>query len=520
MPQSQILNYGSRHIKQSLFLNWIYKKVDPKEGFKYSSVIISRAEKPVLFLNYMIEKFGHLTYVAKLSSIIDLKSIVLFLFILVQVIFPGYGTENTGVAFLPGSPTGSIANRYGFAWNLVIFTISLAALGIVFLKDIAKNSKGFNFSKFEIILILFIISLEISSIFSVYSGITFTWFIKVCRGFAIYFIFSRLVIEKKHIMTICLAFMAAIYFESILAFAQYIYGGFLGLPIETAPNAISANQLYTVLNEAPVFRPSGTIGQGNGLSFLFALMLPFSLILLFSKSKISKVIPLISIFLSAIVSFMTLSRWGTVTLFFSAFSSLVLFYTSRLGRVKVRLLVRSILFFLIVILIFFIINNDFLSRFFHFSLSDISLSTRLQLIIQAIYVFGHNPWLGIGGGTFSQYLVNYDFTPLEISKVFPASVHNFFLLLLSETGIISFLLFVILISYLAISFYKFTSDLYFKQDRLKSLFVIALFSSIVIYLFGGVWELHSLSDRSAIIFWINLGLYFSIVRKNNYNLFN
>ncbi len=514
MPQSLILETGSNFIRESFLLKWILSKVDPKEELKYQSVITSFAKKPISIPDYLIDYFSNLTYFSKLTSKIDFKSVIIFLFIVTTIIFPGYGTEDSGTSFLSGSPSGSIGNHIGFISNLAISLLSFGMIMAVFVSDVSKNNSVLKFSRFDILFLLFITALSASSFFSIYPSISFIWLLKVYRGVLVYFIFSRITLNQKYLRIICFAFLVVVLFESVLVLIQYLHQGLLGIPIETASNASTSQVLYALFNGTTFFRPPGTTEGANGLAFILAFSLPFTLIFIFDKKIFTKCLGIFALSLSGTALITTLSRWGIITFFFSLGIFIFLIYTSSLQRFKSRLLIRIAFIFIFFALTFFLIQPYLLSRFFDVSVNDGSLAVRVQLIIQAIYVFTHNPLLGIGGDTFPNYLVNYDFTPLKISQAFPAPVHNFYLLILSETGIISFFLFITLSIYVAISFVKNKTKIYSTNNYFMSLVVIAVFSAFLTFLFNGSWEILGLGKHlTTVLFFLVLGLYFNIVRN-------
>lgn len=517
MLKSEILDFLGHKISESFIISYLIGKVDVNEPLKYESVITSSFYKPIVKINILFTWIVQHTFIQALSHRIDLKSIVIFLFIVSLVIFPGYGTENTGAALLPGSPVGSISNRSGFIFNLLIFFLTLTSIGIIFLVDIAKNMNVLKLSKFEIILLLFILSLTVSSLFSVYPAITFTWYIKVFRGIAMYFIFSRLIIKKNQIFAISLAFLSIIYIESILAILQYFQGGFVGLPIETAQNVSNNQILYTSINNVQYFRPSGTFITGNGITFLLSFSIPFTLILLFYKGQIIKIMSIATVFISGLISIITLSRWGMITFLFSG--ALYFFVLYSLKRKRTQVKTTSKIFVLIILILLFVLisRNEFVTRFFYINLADTSLVTRLQLITQAIYNIKNNLFFGIGGGTFPKYLINYDFTPLQISKTFPNAVHNLPLLTVAETGIIGGILFFVVIIYFFVPLFKQLFSNKYKGDFL-TLYAFAVFISSLTFFFNGMWEIRSLNEHLTIILWINLGIYINLSKNIGKNV--
>ena len=217
MPQSYILSKLKNVLSHSYFLNFLVRQVDVNEELKYESVITASFYKPIVFLNSLLEWIANHTYIKALSERIDLKSVVIFVFIVSQVLFPGYGTENTGTALLPGSPVNSVGFKTGFYVSSLFFIIFFVGLIAVFIRDIIKKGDNLLFSKFEVILLFFIISIEISSSLSIYPTISFLWIIKFLRGIFVYYLVSRIIITRMNINTISYSYMTIIFIEFILS---------------------------------------------------------------------------------------------------------------------------------------------------------------------------------------------------------------------------------------------------------------------------------------------------------------
>jgi hypothetical protein len=300
-------------------------------------------------------------------------------------------------------------------------------------------------------------------------------------------------------------------FESILALGQYIRQGPLGLSLETTTNIFDPQKLYLNIQSTSVFRPVGTLYQPNVLSFVLAFVLPFSLVFIFLKNTVLKSLAYLAIITGLAISIITLSRWGTITFLFSLLMFFVFCFLFKLGKLPFKNLLRAGVVILIFILVVFTSKPDYFTRFSTLSPDERSLVSRLELVTQALHVFRETK-LGTGGGTFPAFLVNYDFTPLQISQYFPDPVHNFALLVISESGVFVFLIFLVMILYLVVSIFDYNRKTQ-KVDFLFKIFSVAVLTSTLTYMFNGLWEIRSLDERLIVIFWMNIGIYFSIRRK-------
>ncbi len=446
------------------------------------------------------------------SLMTDIKPIFVFLFIFTQLIFPGYGAGNSGS--LASTASSGIINSQVLQLLLPLFTLLYIALLLLFIFELLKNPKSLNFSKFEIILLLFLITVEVSTFFSTSPHTSFLWFLKLMRGIGVYFIFSRLTLTQNILKSICYSFLIAVLFQSTLAIAQNSYGGFIGLSIENSSQAINTNQFHALLDGVAVFRPTGTLPQGNILAFFIALSIPFCLALLFEKKLITKAISGITIIMGIFTLLLTLSRWGLATVSYSLISTLYLTWLM-LREISFTFLIRTLITLTIILMIAFMTNSYYLERFTTFSIQDSSFATRMELIYHSLETIRNNILVGTGAGTFSGYIINNDFSPNQISESYSAPVHNLFLLLLSELGIFSFSLFLTIIVYSCLVFYKFFRTKYYTLHRFTQLFIIALVVSTTTFIFSGFWEMRSLEERLSIIFWMNLGLMYNILRNKD-----
>lgn len=245
-------------------------------------------------------------------------------------------------------------------------------------------------------------------------------------------------------------FILGVLFESLLTIAQYInqgsIGGILYFLGERGFNSQTPGIANASINGKLFLRPYATFSHPNVLAgYLFVFM---ALIVIYAKQKIFKqqnVIIFLSIACGSIALFLTMSRvtilaWSVVVIFFFAYSfwkktRMVITKKEYLKQVKSKILL--LLFFIIILFIF---TFPIGLRFFKFSFSDQAVVQREILMQDSISMFRQSPIIGVG---LNNFLVNLPFVQKQYGEaLFIQPVHNIYLLVLSETGIIGLAIFI------------------------------------------------------------------------------
>ena len=344
---------------------------------------------------------------------------------------------------------------------LLIFIFYLPKLKIV----IAKTNK-----KYLVAFGLFLLSMVVGAIGAKNSPAGFYGIIKFLEfSFLAFFVTNNFKMFNKQFLFI--AFLTGIVFESLLAVFQYFNQGsigglfyFLG---ERTFNAATPGIANASINGQLFLRPYATFSHPNVLAgFLIIAML--YLFLFFKNKKIL----FGGVLLGTVTLFLTLSR--TAILLWIIYL-IVLFGTSFVKKYKngfsnMKFLAAGIIISALIVSGFFIFKNSFiLQRFFLTKLSDESLVQRQQLITQSFLMIQKNPVFGIGVNNFFNNLA----VPKEQTDLsFVQPVHNIFLLVFSETGLIGFCSAIYL-------FYKALRKVFFRFTKKGSKYILLLIFSII-----------------------------------------
>ena len=254
-------------------------------------------------------------------------------------------------------------------------------------------------------------------------------------SFLTFFIIQNFKLLNKTIIFWC--FLTGIIFESLLAFLQYFnqasINGIFYFFGERNFNAQTPGIANASINGQLFLRPYATFSHPNALAgFLVVAML--YLLLISSKGK--QKILLISIALGTLALVLSLSR---TAIFIWLIYLIVLFgvslaekYKKQFSKAKLLIVIFSTVIVLAILLLIF--QNSFvLQRFLSTKIFDESIVQRSELVGQSFVMFQKSPLLGIGINNFYN---NLSFSNSQLNFTLIQPVHNIFLLVLSETGII------------------------------------------------------------------------------------
>lgn len=280
----------------------------------------------------------------------------------------------------------------------------------------------------------------------------------VYLGIFVYLNFKKI---NKNKLVVCL--ISGILLESILAIIQYFNQGsfqnifyFLG---ERKFNPQTPGIANASINGKLILRPYGTFSHPNVLAGYLCL---FSIFLLSLKSKINKYLILIILTFATFGIFISLSRtavsvWMLFIITVFIFTIVEKYKKDKLNRNNIswKLLI------LVATMCLLVANLNLTNRFFLPNFSDESLVQRGNLISQSVRMIQKNPMFGVGMNNFLNNLEPDFNTPLLIQPV-----HNIFLLIFSQTGIIGITAFI----FLLINIFK--NIIYSKQFNIFKMMIL------------------------------------------------
>lgn len=245
------------------------------------------------------------------------------------------------------------------------------------------------------------------------------------------FLFLRSFFRDRRVVA-ALPFIVSmvVFFELFYSVYQYFF-----LSGEVTEDATSVRDLFV---ENGVVRVSGTLRHPALLSFYVVLLVPLLILGGVVSFRLFYFAAVISAFICVGLTF---SRTQMVLSLFSVFLCFCFFRHGRGGRLMFgRAAFAMFAVGLIFVLFVIYVNIDvILDRFLNAPQS--SFTTRVLLAEIALRMIADNPLFGIGLNNFIYAMPDYD--PQGVRHYFPHPVHNMYLLIAAEMGLIGFLSYVI-----------------------------------------------------------------------------
>lgn len=294
-------------------------------------------------------------------------------------------------------------------------------------------------------------------------------------------------------------------FESFLAGAQFIQqasiGGlfyFLGERTFTAATPGIANA--SIQGEL-ILRAYGTFSHPNVLAgFLLVSMICLVFSLPWARKGVEKIFWIVAILLGTSMLLLTMSRIAIVLWIFILVLLLIAtaFQKERVNsKIQVRtqngfLILTTVLFSMIILL------SPFGARFLQTNVGEESVVMREVLIRGSGELLSKQPVVGVGFGNFIPMLSQIE-KPFSLT-VFLQPVHNIFLLILVETGLIGFIFF---LWFIVKTYQKLFSQAKRSAGFVYRIFIVALTTILIL----GSFDHYFLTlQQGQLLFGLILGL--------------
>ena len=386
----------------------------------------------------------------------------------------------------------------------------IGILGLWILRLLCGKSDFPHIRKTDFWLIGFFLIAGLSLITSQNIGLSVYQLIKLAE-FILVFLYVKYNFGFFKIKTILKVFVFSGIFQALLAIAQFINQGSLGLKHFEAGiyNANIPGTATFFVEGIKFIRAYGTAPHPNILAISILVSI-FSLYILWlskvqgSKFKTRGFYFLLSTFYFLLFWGLLLSFSRAVILVFIGAS--LLFFLIAFLKLKKPLRPRVIslfLLFTVVCCLFTVLFWPHISaRFLGTSVKEQAVVLRIYYNDIAVSVIKERPFLGLGIGNSVWHLYNtYQFNNPWLYQ----PVHNIYLLIASEIGIFGLIVFLIFIGKILLKSF----GLVFKQKKLdnKKLFRFTLYSLFFIFLTVGMVDHYLWTiQQGSFVFWGVLGL--------------
>lgn len=390
-------------------------------------------------MKIMLSVLLSLIYAKLISINIDFVYLPIALAIISYVIFIINKFPYIGIIifFAVSSFFGSMPLFISSIFNIAAYQIVLLLLILVYLNK--KNSGEMSltthaphyliFISVIFCLSIFVIGLlnsHISHFKAIKNGITFSSF------FLLFFLTFNFVRTKKEYKTVIYWIVGIVVILNVFSLVEYCI-----LFLRSKGSLLIRNGAFSI---------PAHYGPNHFCAYIVAV-LPFVFCILFTKEPRDKKIIALSLFLLFISLILTFSRAGWLGLSFVFFCFLFFAFKK---TIKIFILLLTIL---IVIGSVFIVKPEYLSKF-NYRLTENTLVSRKILTNVAVSIIQANPLTGVGPDRFKEEKYNYISKRNKyIGEQY--SVHNSFLDLAADQGLVVSGLFLILI--IAFELYAFRS---------------------------------------------------------------
>ena len=242
-------------------------------------------------------------------------------------------------------------------------------------------------------------------------------------------------IKKLNLGIVLFMLSAGILLESFLAIFQYINQGSIDgvfyLLGERNFSSMTPGIANASINGELVLRPYGTFSHPNVLAgFLVIAMTLISSKLKVKSSKFRKSITMVSLVVGTVALLLTMSR---IAILIWLFILLTLVFIKTKKYFKNKFIIYYLLFIILIVgSIFWLSPLRF--RFFDIKTTDESVVKRQELINDSFTMIKSNPIFGVG---LNNFLVELPSVHKQTNNVFYLQpVHNIYLLILTQTGMI------------------------------------------------------------------------------------
>lgn len=314
--------------------------------------------------------------------------------------------------------------------DFLIILLILSSYKEVFLK------KSVTFFLSHRFFVLFLLVLVIPLLYSFSSLALLFGILKVCE-FLYVGLYVSTMVSKRDMGTLTEVFVSVAILESILAILQFVNQGslngvfyFVGERFYTL-SSVGIAAMNT--SQGLMVRPYGTFPHPNVLAFFLFMGVVFSSYAMHHAKGLRRYVFLLALLILEAGLFITFSR---TVLFIN-----VLFLLYAFGYVSLKESRRKIknILFVIFLLIFTTLYIAFnYTRFLHLSGITQSIIPRYDLILLSLSAIASSPFFGVGLNNFYYFEALHQ---TDFSSIYLQPVHNIFLLVASQLGIVGLSLF-------------------------------------------------------------------------------
>lgn len=355
------------------------------------------------------------------------------------VLFLLYGRKDlkrflllTGIVSIPFPTQFSIVHFPHQGWiDGIVINLSDVSFILLFLYLIFKGGCRWTAPAAIVLPTLsFAGAIALSTINSTMQAATLLLVIMIVKSFVLYYFVLLNVMESEEDVRSIITYLSiSLGIQAVLGCAGTLFG------IDTDFLRSDLYRPEKLAMASGLFRATGTLGYPNALAGYIVPLILLN-ITLFLRIQVKRSWRVLLIVISMVALVLSASRNGWVS--FTAVFIFMLVQGIRRSLISKKLLVLLTILLTITLGLFSSIITDRLTR------SDHGASeARIPLMQLALNMASKHPVIGVGGNTFAN--IADDYITNDLQGMFVTIVHNQYLLVLSECGIIGLLTFLWLI---------------------------------------------------------------------------
>jgi O-antigen ligase len=385
--------------------------------------------------------------------------------------------------------TGHLSGTAGYV--ISAFDIILVILYLLWVVEMVRE-KCIYIRFFPKVSIPTILLIGIAGITTAYARVPeLSWFelIEVVKIYLCFLYVSNNIRNERDLGLFVIFLIAGLVFEGVIGFAQHRYSEPFWPTSLGGPKWIDN-------------RVAGTWVSFNDFAWYLTFILPLALSLLFSHIRsIYKYVCGIALVLGCGSLMWTNSRGGWIS--FGMAAIFVLIFT--FGKIRGKwALVRTVISMMVITILITPIYPRLSEKLYvRFAGEDKgSAESRITQFEVAYNMIKAHPFTGVGLNNYTEVMKDYDTTPEGLDTITPHAVHNIFLLLAAETGILGISVFLWIVAAILDEGIRWGA----RQDGFVSYAVVGLAGGIIAFLFHGLVDTASLGNKLFMFMWFFAGI--------------
>lgn len=380
----------------------------------------------------------------------------------------------------------------GGAYNVLSFTaydLPLLGLIVLWLADALMARRRARPSMIDAAAFSLIVWSALSIINAVQPSFSAFEILRMVKLYMLAVVVAAYVKSKRELIEIFAALLVGLVIESGFSVIQYVKGDNFG---------------FTPASFGDLHRVAGTVGWPNTFGAYAATLIAIALFLWALGAGGKKLRPLLMVagLVGVFPLIQTFSRGAWISLLIAAVLGLVV--AGRAGHLGPREKTRVATIALLTGAVGLFFAGAITARLSETTIGSASIQDRFGLIEVALNMIAAHPILGIGLNNFANVMHQYDTT--GVTYAFPEPVHNVYLLVAAETGIMGLCLFL----WLIVATFQAGLQAVRARDPFLSASAIAVLAGLAVLLISNLADVHLRTDVIYGLFWLLIGLTLAI----------